>query len=87
MGEPPEEPGRWRLALAFDSTDPQFTRGFEAGMVYQQAYLGLPVQDQPVHASNAEMVMRIAESVGMKFTGKAISDDWIAVTLYYEVPE
>lgn len=85
MGQPPEEPG-WRLAFAFDSHDPQFTRGFEAGMIYQRAYLGLPVEDQPIHSSNSEMVMRIAESVGMRFTGKAINDEWIMVSLYYAVP-
>lgn len=57
--------GGWLLVLAYDSDSPEFARGFEAGMVYGQLKPRLESSlEVYVHASNAEMMNRIAEATG-----------------------
>jgi hypothetical protein len=68
------------LILAFDSDDAEFTRGFEAGQLWERlerdGYAG-----QLIHAENAEMVMRMAESKGLVFTAKDVGDGWMQVAV------
>lgn len=71
---------RWGLVLAFDSDDPEFTRGFEAGRIWQATEEARPWSGL-VSAGNAEMVMRIAESRGMTFRGEYLGNDWYEVEI------
>lgn len=68
------------LVLAFDSDNPEFTRGFEAGVLWGRM-IHEPYIDQTVHAGNAEMVMRMAEAHGWTFTGDPVDEQWIRVSL------
>jgi hypothetical protein len=34
-----------------------------------------------VHATNAEMVMRMCESEGRQFSADTVTDDWVMVTV------
>jgi len=67
-----DEEGTYTLALAFDSDDPEFTRGFAAGIIWAETANG--PWEGPVDGCNAEMVMRIAEARGMRFTGVPAGD-------------
>lgn len=80
-----------RMVLAFDSDDPEFVRGFEAGAVWTWCaqtggYRGT------IHANNAEMVMRIAESLGLPFAAEPVGDDsgvseeWVYVAIGNQTP-
>lgn len=70
------------LVLAFDSDAEEFVRGVEVGMLWNRIEYGDElVIKQTVHAANAEMVMRIAEAVGLTFSATALDDAWVSVTL------
>ena len=75
------------LLLPFDTDDPEFARGFEAGRIW--AALQLQPDDAHeviVHAANAEMALRIAERTGRRVQGEARDDgNWI--TLGFEAAE
>ena len=68
------------LILAFDSDDPEFARGFEAGRLWAQLR-GNP--DEPfnelIHARNAELVLRMAEATGRHVRADEVGDDWLEV--------
>jgi hypothetical protein len=68
------------LALAFDTGDPEFARGVEIGRLWEQVKRCPRSFTQDVHASNTEMVMRIAEAVGREVRGETIDDSWLRVT-------
>jgi hypothetical protein len=73
----------WGMLLAFDTDQPEFARGFEAGRIWEllgAEDLELPTDPVMLHAANAEMVLRIAESRGLSAQSKEIGDDWIEVT-------
>jgi hypothetical protein len=74
------EEGEFGLVLAFDTDDPEFTRGFEAGQLWERLERD-GAADQLIHAENAEMVMRIAESRGLAFKAEDAGDGWLHVTL------
>ena len=76
--------GHYSLALPFDTDDPEFCRGVEAGLLYAEAErLGVPGDsyEATIHADNAEMVMRIAEARGLEFTADPLGGDWLRVRL------
>lgn len=64
------------LVLAFDTDDPEFTRGVEMGRFWEQLKTGESV-DQTIHATNAEMAMRACEALEREFTAEALDDTWI----------
>ena len=69
------------LICAFDTDDPEFVRRFEVGVMWQR----LQTDDScemTVHASNAEMVMRVAEATGRTFTAEHLDEDWIVVSFH-----
>lgn len=68
------------LVLAFDTDNPEFTRGFEAGMLWGRMIHEHEI-DQTVHAANTEMVIRMAEVYGWTFTGEVVDEDWLRVSL------
>ena len=69
------------LALAFDTDDPEFCRGVELGKLYETLRLR-PGEciEQTIHATNAEMALRLGESLGREVTGRELDDHWLAVT-------
>jgi hypothetical protein len=71
----------WQCVLLFDSQDPEFARGYEAGVV-EGRLRALP--DEPVtelvHADNAEMMLRIAEATGRSVCSQEKADDWLEVS-------
>lgn len=67
------------LLLPFDTDDEQFVRGFELGYLWAR----LQHEDevvQTIHATNAEMAIRIGESTGREFTAEELADGWLEVT-------
>jgi hypothetical protein len=52
------------LVLAFDTDAPEFARGVEVGRIWERLSLEPEPLVQTIHASNAEMMLRIAEATG-----------------------
>ncbi len=69
----------YELVVAFDRADPVFARGVEIGMLWQRLHAEpLPVS-ATIHASNAEMAMRLAEASGCSVRADGLDDDWLMV--------
>jgi hypothetical protein len=71
----------YELLLAFDSNDPEFTRGFEAGRLWERIRSDDSAFEETLHASNAEMVMRMCEARDREFSARSIDDTWIEVAI------
>lgn len=81
----------WSLDLAFDVDNAEFVRGFEAADVYNAARRfseGEQIHDddapgthsQTVHATNAEMMLRIAERFDLLVRSEELGEGWLQVT-------
>lgn len=76
----------YELDLAFDSDEAEFCRGFEAADVYRSAQLFAanqipgPTLTQTVHATNAEMMLRIADRLSLIIRSEELGDGWLFVT-------
>jgi hypothetical protein len=68
------------LVLAFDTDEPEFTRGFEAGQLWERLERD-GIAAQLIHAENAEMVMRMAEEKGLRFSAEDVGDGWLSVAI------
>ena len=77
--------GGFSIALAFDTDDPEFGRGVEAGCLWEQLKTGEPVQ-QMIHATNAEMAIRMCESLEREFSAEPLDDTWIEFKAEAEDP-
>lgn len=78
-----DDEARYGLVLPFDTDDPEFRRGVEAGALW--AHLEHePYVAKTVHADNAEMVIRIAEALRLPFSADLVGDEWLAVTIGYQ---
>jgi hypothetical protein len=85
--EQPEGVDGHALLLPFDTDDPEFARGFEAGRVWAVLQLQPDEEvDVELHASNAEMAIRMAEATGRRVRGEE-SDDGRWITLSFEAAE
>ncbi len=68
----------YNLILTFDTDEPEFTRGFEAGQLWERLeHSGRT--EQLIHAENAEMVMRMAEAKGLQFSAEDVGNGWMQV--------
>jgi hypothetical protein len=68
----------YSLVLAFDTDSPEFTRGIEAGRLYERMVRDPEPFDQMIHATNAEMALRIAEATGRRVSAVDVGDDvWL----------
>lgn len=68
----------YSLALAFDTGGSDFVRGVEIGRLWEM----LKTEDgleQTVHASNAEMVLRLGEATERPVCSEDLDDHWIVV--------
>lgn len=70
----------YSLLLAFDTDDPEFARGFEAGRLYELTSTDEPFT-QTIHASNTEMAMRICEAREVPFRAEHLDDDWTELSV------
>lgn len=70
----------FELLLAFDTDDPEFVRGVEVGRLWHIARSDVDTIDETIHASNAEMAMRIGEATGRPFTAARVDDMWIRIS-------
>lgn len=65
----------YRPVLPFESDDPEFVRGFECGRIWAL----LAQHEQPLkvlaHKSNAEMLLRMAESTGRPVQTEEMDDE------------
>lgn len=80
MTESDDEKPNWGLVLAFDSDDPEFTRGFEAGLLWERLERDARA-DQLLRAENTEMLMRMAESKHLTFRADDLGDGWMHVVV------
>ena len=55
--------------------------GFEIGILWERLN-SLGSCHMAIHASNAEMVMRVAKATGCEFFGQELDDDRISVELF-----
>ena len=88
MDEPEDGDGgsaEYSLVLAFDSDDPEFTRGFAAGQIWERLEQS-GYAERLVTTSNAEMVMRIAEAKGLPFSAEDVGYDWLQVRIGHPTP-
>jgi len=74
---PTHSDGGWAPRVAFDTDDTQFVRGFEAGDLWRQMECDPTAFDQHIHATNAEMVLRLAEASGRVVTAERLDDTWM----------
>jgi hypothetical protein len=74
--------GQFSLLLPFDTDEPDFIRGFEIGRLWELLKTGGEV-NEVIHASNAEMVVRLAEATErIVTTDEPIDADWMEVTFH-----
>jgi hypothetical protein len=77
------EQADYSLVLPFDSDAPEFTRGFEAGMLWERMEHA-DTLEATVHDGNAEMIMRMCEARGWAFQAECLADGWMYVQLRKE---
>ena len=74
----------YELVLSFDSDDPQFARGFEAGKIYAELKLDSFAYQESltvtVHHENTEMMMRIAEALNLSFSATELDEGFTSVS-------
>jgi hypothetical protein len=70
----------YTLCLPFDRDDAEFVNGVEIGMLWSKLQAGERPEGIPVHAANAEMVLRMAEAVGLGVHSVYDDDEWLNVT-------
>lgn len=75
------------LIFPFDTDHPEYARGFEAGRLWALLRSDPGELEETVHASNTEMVLRMAEAVGRDVTGEMLDDTWTLVTVEACDPE
>lgn len=78
MAEQPPD-ATFGLRLAFDSDDPEFTRGFEIGR-YDTLLQRDGAAEGYLHPENAEMALRLAEAHGCEVKAEDIGYGWMWVT-------
>lgn len=65
--------------LTFDRSGRKFALGFECGRIWALCRSDEAEISETVHAANAEMMLRIAESTGRPVESTDVDDQWIEV--------
>lgn len=71
----PEHPEH-ALLLPFDTDAPEFARGFEAGRLWALLNHEEGEVEAILHASNAEMLMRMGEALERVVVGEELDGTW-----------
>jgi hypothetical protein len=66
--------------LPFDTDDAEFARGFEAGRLWALLRDSDDEVVECIHASNAEMAMRLAEATERNVSATELGHDWLEAT-------
>ncbi len=66
--------------LPFDTDDPEFVRGFEAGRLWALLRVTEDVVVETVHASNSEMMLRLGEATDRHVRAVDLDENWVEVT-------
>jgi hypothetical protein len=74
------DPSGHACLLPFDTDDAEFARGFEAGRLWGRLRETDAEVVETVHATNAEMIMRLAEATDRPVQAVDLDEDWIEVT-------
>jgi len=70
----------YACALRFDTDASEFIRGVEVGRLWETLKNTDDPVEEFVHASNAEMVLRLAEATGRPVHSEELNDPWLLVT-------
>lgn len=70
----------YNLVLPFDTDDVEFTRGVQIGVVWLSLTIDPAEVGAVLYASNAEMVLRMAEATGRSVRSVDLDETWIEVT-------
>jgi hypothetical protein len=75
-----EQGPRHALLLAFDTDEPSFARGFEAGALWADLQADEAAEVEAiVHASNTEMMLRMGEALGRAAVGTELDGTWTRI--------
>lgn len=74
------DPSGHTCLLPFDTDDAEFSRGFEAGRLWALLRTTEDEVVETVHASNAEMILRLGEATGRHVRAVDLDDNWIEAT-------
>jgi hypothetical protein len=66
--------------LRFDTDDAEFARGFEAGRLWAELRANDGEVAASIHASNAEMALRLAEATDRTVAATELGHDWLEAT-------
>lgn len=69
------------LICPFDSDDPEFVRGFEVGALWERLKTR-EAFETTIHATNVEMVMRLADAADRGYFAAELTDDLIQVEFH-----
>jgi len=76
----PSDAEPYELVVPFDTDEPEFVRGVEIGMLHQRLRAEpLPIT-ATIHATNAEMALRLAEAHGASASADDLGSDFLEVT-------
>lgn len=64
------------LLLAFDTDDPEYARGFEAGRLWAAIREEEGEIEAIVHTANVEMLMRMSEALDRVVVGEEMDATW-----------
>lgn len=73
----------FKLVLAFDSEEPEFSRGFECGVIWGRMLSDAGAFAHTIHAVNAEMAIRMAEARHRDFSARDYPGNHGWVTMHY----
>lgn len=74
------EPAGHSCLLRFDTDHAEFGRGFEVGRLWALLRATDDEIVETVHASNAEMILRLGEATGRNVRAVELDDHWIRAT-------
>lgn len=72
-------PDGYSIALPFDTAGADFVRGIEIGRLWEMLKADEEIEEQVLHASNAEMILRVAEATERAVIARELDDCWLAV--------
>jgi hypothetical protein len=68
---------QWGLLLPFDTDSEEFARGVEVGRLWEMFKRDEEPFSQTIHATNAEMVLRMGERLGRSIRTDELGSDWL----------